>query len=450
MLSAATSPSVWLSGLDLGTECTTAFARVLPDAKVDLTGADTRMILAQLRAQPENARQVLLLNGRPVANVSLEDYATDLKAIVEEAHRQHLDLLWFDAPPGNPGVDAVNQAAIKIMNAQGVMTVDFNAFTRALLPKGAADDTPLTPAARRRQGEFLAEAVTQWWAACSTANPATQHLKLWSGRPPAYEQAGPERVNRSARIDHVAEPELVRFFPKKREHAPAVIFFPGGGYGFVGFLRNAKELAERLDPLGIAVIGLKYRTGRPVEVPLLDAERAIRYVRNHAAEWGLDPDRIGVAGQSAGANLVLNLAGHFDAGDSEAADPVERTGSRPDFMIVLTSWNFGKTTSTFTFPADTPPVFLRHAKNDSGFPIAEQIVTQLQALGVPLDYQFLDKGGHGAFELSPENPGSGWPDDFVAWLRQLGLFGVAPSVSSGMTAPNSPSSRSGPPVHSAP
>jgi acetyl esterase/lipase len=160
-------------------------------------------------------------------------------------------------------------------------------------------------------------------------------------------------------------------------------------------------------------------------VPLLDAERAVRYVRTHAAEWGIDPERIGVAGQSAGANLVLNLASRFDAGDAKAGDLIERASSRPDFMVVLTSWNFGKPVSTFTFPADTPPVFLRHAKNDAGFTIAEQVVARLQEQRVPLDYLFLETGGHGAFELSPENPGAGWPDDLVAWLRQRGLFGRA-------------------------
>jgi hypothetical protein len=393
----ATLPRVLWQGPDLGSEFTAAL------------GAGISLV--------ETDAQVLLLGD-------LGDEGALTKTL-EAARRDHQEVLWYSPPAETPVDEAANRETAWLMERNGVMTVDFAAYCRSLLPKGALAGTPLDAKARRRQGEFLAEAVNQWWAACATTNANAEHVRLWPETPPAYEYAGPERVNRSARIDHVSEPELVRFLPKKRERAPAVIFFPGGGYGYIGFLRNAKELAERLDAQGIAVIGLKYRMGRPVEVPLLDAERAVRYVRTHAAEWGIDPNRIGVAGQSAGANLVLNLASRFDAGDARAVDLVERASSRPDFMVVLTSWNFGKTVSTFTFPADTPPVFLRHAKNDSGFAIAEQVVGQLKDRAIPLDYLFLETGGHGAFELSPENPGAGWPDDLVVWLRQRGLFGRA-------------------------
>ena len=400
----ATGPRVWLAGPVLGAEFDAAFLSKLPDARSSADDDDA--------ASP----QVLLLGD------SGDEAA--LRRRIDEVRRRGIEVLWFGPPASTVADEAANKDAAELMRREGVMTVEFAEFSRSLLPKGAPPDTPLDAKARKRQGEFLAEAVLQWWSACATTNPDTRHEKLWQqGKPPAYEYAGPERVNKSARIDRVSEPEIVRFFPKKRDHAPAVIFFPGGGYGFIGFLRNAQEFAEQMDAQGIAVIGLKYRPGRGREVPLLDAERAVRYVREHAEEWGLDPKRIGVAGQSAGANLVLTLAENYDAGDPASADPVERRSSRPDFMIVLTSWHYGQNASPFVFPAGLPPVFLRHARNDSSFKLAEEIVSQLQTAGASLDYRFVDSGGHGAFELFPGNPHAGWTDDFVSWLNASGRFG---------------------------
>ena len=400
-LSAAT-PRVCLLSSGLDPASATAFLEKLPGAQIVTAIGEA------------HHSQVLLLGEAGDESA--------LKRMLNQARHHGLEVVWFPPSAASAAEEALNKIAADVMKAEGVMTVDFNAFSRSLLPKDAPIDATFDAKARHRQGEFLAEAVQQWWAACAMTNPETRHEKLWSDKAPAYQYAGPERVNRSGRIDRVSEPEIVRFLPKKRDRAPAVIFFPGGGYGYIGFLRNAKELADRLDPLGIAVIGLKYRPSRSRDMPLLDAERAVRYVREHAVEWGIDPERVGVAGQSAGANLVLTLAGNYDAGDAASVDPVERWSSRPDFMIVLTSWHYGENVSPFTFPSDLPPVFLRHARNDSSFKLAEHIVAQLQEAKAPLDYRFVDKGGHGAFELFPGNPHADWPDDFVSWLNAQGMF----------------------------
>lgn len=273
-----------------------------------------------------------------------------------------------------------------------------------------------------QQAGFLAESIRQWWAACAKNNPAVKRIKLWDGVPPSCEYSGKERINASARIDHVSVPELEWFLPKQGRASTAVIFFPGGGYQYIGFLRNAKDLADKLDSLGIMVFGLKYRTGKKVEIPLSDAQRAVRYVRSHAKKWGIDPNRIGVAGQSAGANLVLNLAGSYTEGNPSLPDPVERESSRPDFMAVFNSWNFGSNTSSFTFKKDLPPVFFCHAKDDTAYKLAQHILAQLDAVNATKYTLIQETGGHGAFELDPSNPGSHWPSDFVCWLRKIHLY----------------------------
>jgi endo-1,4-beta-xylanase len=200
--------------------------------------------------------------------------------------------------------------------------------------------------------------------------------------------------------------------------------------------------ATCLNPEGIAVIGLKYRTCNPYPVDrgiqriaLLDAERAVRLVRHHAAEWGVDPKKLGVAGYSAGANLAMMLAGHFDEGDAEAADPVERHSSRPAFVVGCATWHWRETKSPFTFRPDGPPTFLVHARNDGlpgpdgrigGAPIQlpEEIREQLRALGVPVEMAVFDEGGHGVGNLVPARfrngfPGAQWPRLLVTWLDTL-------------------------------
>ncbi len=273
-----------------------------------------------------------------------------------------------------------------------------------------------------QQAGFLAESIRQWWTACAKGNTSIKRIRLWKEKPPFYEYSGEERINASARIDHVSVPELEWFLPKKGHASTAVIFFPGGGYQYIGFLRNAKDLADKLDSSGIMVFGLKYRTGQDVKIPLSDAQRAVRYVRAYAKKWGIDPNRIGVAGQSAGANLVLNLAGSYSDGNSNSPDPVERESSRPDFMAVFNSWNFGSNTSSFTFKYDIPPVFFCHAKDDTAYKLAQHILAQLDAVNATKYTLIQETGGHGAFELHPSNPGSHWPSDFVCWLRKIHLY----------------------------
>ena len=119
-------------------------------------------------------------------------------------------------------------------------------------------------------------------------------------------------------------------------NTPAVVVCPGGGYVQLAMNHEGRQVASYLNSLGIAAFVLRYRLGpryrHPIE--LGDAQRAIRILRSHAAEWRLDPARIGIMGFSAGGHLAMTASTRFDAGAPTATDPVEHVSSRPDFVVL--------------------------------------------------------------------------------------------------------------------
>lgn len=260
-------------------------------------------------------------------------------------------------------------------------------------------------------------------------------IPLWPDKPPRFVvDAPPETVDEHARIRSISVPTIRAYLPpKEKRTGMAIVICPGGGYGAMDWRTHVVFAADYFVPRGIAVIGLKYRTRPPngktnaeiQEVALLDAKRAVRLVRHRAAEWGIDPAKVGVAGYSAGANLAMNLTANFDRGDAKADDPVERLSSRPDFAIGLAVWHWHAKESPFTFPKDAPPVFLVHATNDVGAPIdlAKAIEVQLKALKVPVHVAVFDEGAHGVGNLIPQRVKNGfapakWPELWLEWLAK--------------------------------
>ncbi len=264
--------------------------------------------------------------------------------------------------------------------------------------------------------------------------PATGYveMKLYDGDPPNLLSNAPaEQVAGNGFIYSVSIP-TIRRYPVDESKSTGVVFvvFPGGGYSFVDMETHATALANLLGPQGFAVFGLKYRVdGGSSNVErdaLLDANRAIRLVRRHAAEWGLAENRIGVISYSAGSDLDMRLvAGGFDTGEPTATDPVERKSSRPDFVASMCTWAHGDSTSPYQFTADTPPVYLCHAQDDPSAPIAVayQIDQQLQALHILEHLEVYPTGGHSAFHVGdPNAPGRNWPDNYLPWLRSNNLI----------------------------
>jgi acetyl esterase/lipase len=164
---------------------------------------------------------------------------------------------------------------------------------------------------------------------------------------------------------------------------------------------------------------------------LADARRAVRLVRLHAAEWNIDPSRVGMVGSSAGAHLVLNLATHWDRGDPGAAALVERQSCRPDFIGLLCPWPNNQPVSDFPITRETPPAFVASARDDKVAPaaFAEGIAAAYARAGVKHRLWLLERGGHTAFKLGANRgEGARWPDQISAWLAKDVMAGPASPV----------------------
>lgn len=229
----------------------------------------------------------------------------------------------------------------------------------------------------------------------------------------------------------------------------AVLVLPGGSYVHLATSYEGVDIAHWLNNLGVSAFMLEYRLGpryhHPIE--LGDAARALRWVRQHASEYGYDPNRIGVWGFSAGGHLAATLGTHYDAGNPSAPDAIDRVSSRPDFLIlaypVIDPLGSASKTS-FTnllgenadpgliddlsldhrVTAQTPPTFLVAASDDPIVAAQNSInfYSALQRAGVPAELHVYLHGGHG-FGLAPLNPTlSSWTARLADWMRSLGFL----------------------------
>jgi len=269
--------------------------------------------------------------------------------------------------------------------------------------------------------------------------PAPPTIPLWNG--PAPDARG------TADIDI---PKLLIFAPKNVTTGTGVVICPGGGYGGLSMDKEGSDVAKWLNARGVAGFVLQYRLGpkyhHPVE--LHDAQRAIRYVRSHAAEFGVAPNRIGIWGFSAGGHLASTTGTHFDSGDPNAADPVDRAGSRPDFMILaypVITFVGPKThqgskrnllgenpdpelarslSGELQVTAQTPPAFLFTTDGDKSVPAENSIdfFLAMRKAGVQGELHVYQNGSHGVGLALNDPVLSSWPLRLDAWLRVRGLL----------------------------
>ena len=176
---------------------------------------------------------------------------------------------------------------------------------------------------------------------------------------------------------------------------------------------------------------LKYRLARAPGVPYkvdqqvyADAARAVRLVRSRAAEWHVDPARIGFSGFSAGGQVAMMIETRFDAGKPDAEDPIERVSSRPDFSVLIYPGAKPVAEPPFTVPSDAPPVFMVCADDDrSHVEATVNFYMELEAKKIPAEMHIYTSGGHG-FALRPTaKPGSvtTWPDRLREWLAERNI-----------------------------
>ncbi len=281
---------------------------------------------------------------------------------------------------------------------------------------------------------------------------------LLAGIMPAQERnpAKPERIglwNKRAPNGDGSFEETEVWITLHRPEKPngtAIVICPGGGYGTLVVGPEGHGIAAWLNRHGITGVVLEYRLpkGRS-QVPLLDAQRAIRTVRANAKMWKLDPERIGIMGFSAGGHLASTAGTHFDAGDAAATDAVQRVSSRPDFMIlvypVITMGDKGhagsrnnllgknpdaKLVESFSnekqVSAKTPPAYLAHAKDDGPVPPenSRMFYEALRANKVPAHYLELPSGGHGLNGYKGPM-WDAWQKGSLAWLAERKLVPAA-------------------------
>lgn len=288
-------------------------------------------------------------------------------------------------------------------------------------------------------------------------NPQT--LPLYEGSPPNQKASDiKEQIESDGRrhaIRQVAQPTIeVRLPSPGNASGHAVVICPGGGYSGLAYDWEGSDIASQLNGQGIAAIILKYRLPddrsnlEPRLSPLLDAKRALRIARHNATAWGFSPNKIGIMGFSAGGHLASLLGTQFDEGSENAADPIERLSSKPDFMVlvypVITfqgpathhgSRNnlLGKepsqelldkySTHKQVTPA-TPPTFLVHASDDKSVPVQNSLLFYEACLEnqVEVEMHLYPYGGHG-FSLGLSQGGrlANWPDRCVDWIKELEL-----------------------------
>jgi acetyl esterase/lipase len=236
------------------------------------------------------------------------------------------------------------------------------------------------------------------------------------------------------RIGNVSNPTLTLYTPKGNNTGTAVVVFPGGGYRILAIDLEGTEVCDWLNSQGINCILVKYRVpdAGPYpksSAPLQDAQRALGMVRQRAAEWHIDPNRIGVLGFSAGAHLAAALSTHFDQRLYDPVDAADKLSCRPDFGVIvypgyLRVADEGLVPNPDIHPtAQTPPTFILQAEDD---PVhVENAVVYFMALKnakVPAELHIYAQGGHGYGLRRTALPITAWPQLVEVWLHTIHML----------------------------
>ncbi|MEM9885595.1 MAG: alpha/beta hydrolase [Bacteroidota bacterium] len=249
-------------------------------------------------------------------------------------------------------------------------------------------------------------------------------------------------------------PTLTAYYaPKDKATGGAVMICPGGGYAALAMDHEGKQIAEWFQSLGIHAFVLKYRLGKwdgsgyQHPTMLNDAKRGFRIIRSSAQKWNIDPHRIGIMGFSAGGHLASTLATHFDDGQTDAKDPIERVSCLPNFLVlgypVISFQEYAHSgsrrfllgpTPSMTDVENlsnhkqvsvlTPPTFFFHTNEDKGVPPENSVLfyLALREKNIPAELHIYEKGRHGV-GFAPDDPVlSSWKDRLKDWLRNRGLL----------------------------
>jgi acetyl esterase/lipase len=266
-------------------------------------------------------------------------------------------------------------------------------------------------------------------------------LDVWPGTPPGDENFTPpttlpaQKNDGITRIPVITSPTLTLFRPPAdRANGAVVVVCPGGGYNILAWNLEGTEIADWLNSIGVTAVVLKYRVPRrdsaaPHAAPLKDAQRALRLVRSHATDWAIDPQRVGILGFSAGGNLAVMAATHWDETTYPKLDQIDELSCRPDFAVPIypaylgDEKKAGPLSPLVRVSKETPPMFITVTHDDALRGInAASLYIELKKANVPAELHIFAKGGHG-YGLRPSaNAVSHWPQHCEAWLRAMGFL----------------------------
>lgn len=235
------------------------------------------------------------------------------------------------------------------------------------------------------------------------------------------------------RITNISEPTLT-IYPAPEEVATgtAILICPGGGYEILAYDLEGDEVCEWLNNIGITAVLLKYRVPRRAglekhEAPLQDLQRAMGYVRTHAEELNIDPERIGVMGFSAGAHLSAMLSTNFSKRTYPPVDNADKTSCRPDFcLLVYPAYLHGENfqlAPELKVSSGTPPTLIIQTEDDKSFIDSSLFYYYaLKEAGIPASMHLYSKGGHGYGLRDTGTPVNEWPDRAEDWFHEIGAI----------------------------
>ena len=284
--------------------------------------------------------------------------------------------------------------------------------------------------------------------------PGHTQVPIWPGKPPdAQPVAAPEDETTAVtdepvagrpwvQVGKVSRPTMTVYSPKENNTGAAVVVFPGGGYWILAIDLEGTEVCDWLTSRGITCVLLKYRvpgenlfprSGAYPKSPMAleDAQRTVRLVRFHAAEWHIDPHKIGVLGFSAGGHLVAAISTNFKKRLYPAVDAADKESCRPDFGVALYPGHMMENTSRpfqlnpyVPVTSQTPPTFILQAEDDPVDPVQNSLMyySALKKAKVPVEMHLYAHGGHAFGLRRTKSPITAWPQLVETWLGTIGMI----------------------------
>ena len=267
---------------------------------------------------------------------------------------------------------------------------------------------------------IIAVAILSLCGNGQSVEPEKTTVFLWpakveelKGKP--TEEISPNNKGEVTRIAKVFSPSITVYPAAAAEKpAPAILICPGGGYSILAIDKEGTEIAAWLNTLGITGIVLKYSVPGKRAEALQDIQRAMGLVRQHAEEWKINPQQLGVIGFSAGGNLAAVLNNNYQNRTYKLVDEADKLSCKADFcLLIYPAW-----LEVTMVSEKNPPTFIVQTKDDALVKPTTPYAEALKEKNVPCEFHLFDVGGHGYGLRPSKNPVSKWPELGEKWLKE--------------------------------